>query len=135
MKLPTSLVISRGTILHSTVFNYIDHGKFFVIIGESEEKYVGFFFINSDINPINRKPEQLKMQYLLHKADYAFLRYDSYLCCTQVSTIPKAELEASIASGATSVKGILREEHMDDVLGMVRKSKLFSLAEKTTFFK
>lgn len=25
--------IQRGTILHSTLFEYIDHGKFFVIVG------------------------------------------------------------------------------------------------------
>ena len=135
MDLPASLVIDRGSILHSSVFEYIDHGKFFVIIGEDERNYVGFFFINSDINPINRKPEQLKMQYPLRKADYSFLRYDSFLCCTQVSTIGKARLEASLSSGETSVKGKLLEEHLDDVLALVRGSKLFTLAEKATFFK
>ena len=47
MILPNSLLIKRGVILHSTIFEYIDHGKFFVIIGEDEENYIGLFFINS----------------------------------------------------------------------------------------
>lgn len=135
MDLPTSLIIRRGTILHSSIFEYIDHNKFFVIIGENEKEYVGFFFINSNINPINRKPEQMKMQYLLRKVDYSFLSYDSFLCCTQVSTITKAKLEASIANGNTTVKGTLRQEHIDAVLILVRGSKLFSPAEKATFFQ
>ncbi len=41
MILPDSLLIKRGVILHSTIFEYIDHGKFFVIIGEDEENYIG----------------------------------------------------------------------------------------------
>ena len=50
MELPANLIessITRGTILHSTIFEEIDHGKYFVIIGVSEEQIAGFFFINS----------------------------------------------------------------------------------------
>ena len=135
MDLPVSLVIQRGSILHSTVFDNIDHGKFFVIIGENDKNYVGFFFINSNINPINQKPEQLKMQYLLRPSDYSFLTHDSFLCCTEVSSIPKEKLALSIEEGITTVKGVLNQNHIDDVLEMVRMSKLFSKSEKETFFK
>lgn len=44
MILPDSVLIKRGVILHSTIFEYIDHGKFFVIIGEDEDNYIGLFF-------------------------------------------------------------------------------------------
>lgn len=135
MDLPVSLVIQRGCILHSTVFDYIDHGKFFVVMGENDKEFVGFFFINSNINAINRKPEQLKMQYLLRPSDYSFLTHESYLCCTEISTIPKLILADSIQKGITAVKGILKQQHIDDVLNMVRQSKLFSKAEKETFFR
>lgn len=134
MELPVSLAIQRGSILHSSLFDNIDHAKFFVIIGENNKNYVGFFFINSNINPINRKTEQLRMQYPLPPADYNFLTHDSFLCCTQISTIPKAKLAASIRSGVTSVKGVLRQQHIDDILSLVRSSKLFSKEEKDTFF-
>ena len=42
-----ALSIKRGTIFHSTIFEDIDHGKFFVVIGEDDRCLVGFFFINS----------------------------------------------------------------------------------------
>ena len=44
-------VIKRGTILHSDEFDYVDHGKMFVVMGEDDTQLYGFFFINSDINP------------------------------------------------------------------------------------
>lgn len=135
MDLPVSLVIQRGCILHSTMFEGIDHGKFFVIIGEKDDYYAGFFFINSNINPINQKPEQMKMQYLLRPADYDFLTHDSFLCCTEVTPIAKSKLANSINRGETTTKGMLIQEHIDEVLSMVRNSKLFSKSEKETFFK
>lgn len=46
-------VIKRGTILHSDEFDYVDHGKMFVVMGEDDTQLYGFFFINSDINPKN----------------------------------------------------------------------------------
>ena len=35
--------IKRGTILHSNMFENIGHGKFFVVIGVTEEYIAGFF--------------------------------------------------------------------------------------------
>lgn len=73
MDLPVSLitdVIRRGTILHSYMFEEIDHGKFFVVIGINEEFVAGFFFINSRINiHLEGKPEQLNMQYPLRRSE------------------------------------------------------------------
>ena len=69
MEIPSTLIelrIERGTILHSTMFENIDHGKFFVIVGISEEFVAGFFFINSKVNKhIEEKQAQLDMQYPL----------------------------------------------------------------------
>lgn len=42
--------IKRGTILHSNMFENIGHGKFFVVIGVTEEYIAGFFFINSNVH-------------------------------------------------------------------------------------
>ena len=50
MELPVSLIessIGRGDILLSE-FDGIDHQKFFVVMGVSEDKVCGFFFINSN---------------------------------------------------------------------------------------
>ncbi|MDE6802880.1 MAG: hypothetical protein K2J06_08975, partial [Muribaculaceae bacterium] len=113
MELPAglhTLMIRRGSILHSEMFENIDHGKFFVIIGVSEESVAGFFFINSRIHPaIMRRPDQLEMQYELTPADYTFLNHTSYLCATVIQEIPIARLSATFADRTTTCVGQLRE--------------------------
>lgn len=140
MDLPLTVIecqLTRGCILHSEeIFDYISHGKFFVIIGEDDNDFIGFFFINSKINDfISRKPELLALQFILSKEDYAFLDYDSYLCCTEIKKLNKKELANSVSVNKTQIKGFLHDEHQRDILQIVRKSKLFSQKEKNTFFK
>lgn len=95
----------------------------------------GFFFINSNINrAIWNKQEQLAMQYPMRKADYDFLRYDSFLCATSIITRSRKELSESIQENRSSLVGHMKQEHLDDVLEMVRNSKLFSNIEKQRFF-
>ena len=56
-------LIKRGAILHSETFDFVGHGKFFVIMGVSHGEVAGFFFINSGINKwIQGKEEMLAMQ-------------------------------------------------------------------------
>lgn len=58
MILPSSLhenFIKRGTILHSEIFEDIDHGKF-LRNGISDDMVAGFFFINSHIHPVIKTP-------------------------------------------------------------------------------
>lgn len=68
MEIPVTAIadsIKRGDILLSE-FDGIDHRKFFVVMGVSEDKICGFFFINSNIHPaIFNKQEQLNLQYPL----------------------------------------------------------------------
>lgn len=74
------------------------------------------------------------MQYLLKSEDYDFLRYDSFLSATNIITRSRKELSKSINEGRTTIVGYLKQRHLEDVLGMVRDSKLFSKVEKTRFF-
>lgn len=137
MEIPISLVeksIRRGVILLSE-FNGIDHRKFFVVMGLSENKVCGFFFINSNIHPaIFNKQEQLSLQYpLLHK-DYEFLKYDSFLCASSIIERRLSDISEGILNGTTSVIGMLKEEHVSDVIEMVRASKVISEHHKRMFF-
>ena len=78
------------------MFEEIDHGKFFVIVGISGDCVAGFFFINSNIHPsLYRKPEQLALQYPMRQADYPFLRYDSFLCATNIITRKRSDLASA----------------------------------------
>ena len=137
MDIPTSLLeqrIDRGAILHSTMFENIDHGKFFVIIGISPEFVAGFFFINSNINKyIESKPKQFAMQYPMRKADYGFLRYDSFLSATNIEKIPRARLADTIASGITTFVGTMKEQHIKELLEKARTSELFSKVQTREF--
>ncbi len=130
MDIPNSLIeskIDRGVILHSTMFENIDHGKFFVIIGVNADYVAGFFFINSKINiHIEGKQEQLDMQYPLRKKDYGFLKYDSFLSATRIEKIPRSKIAATINNGTTEIVGTMRQEHLDELLEKARESILFS---------
>lgn len=138
MNIPTLAIensIERGTILHSVTFENIDHGKFFVIIGVTEEYIAGFFFINSNINrSLLNKPEQLALQYPLKQKDYKFLKYDSFLCATDILKRDRKEIAQSIKDKNTSIIGNLNKEHLEEILDMVRNSKLFSKIDKINFF-
>lgn len=138
MKLPHSLheqFIERGTILHSEIFEDIDHGKFFAVMGVSEDMIAGFFFINSRIHPaIQKRPDQFAMQYLLRKRYYNFLKYDSFLSATAIVKLPINRLTETINSGQTSYAGKLTEEDLTAILDACRKSDLFRPSEKRKFF-
>lgn len=130
-----AISIRSGTVFHSTIFEEIDHGKFFVVIGEDDNELVGFFFINSWVNDfIQRKPEMAKLQFPIAQSDYSFLSHNSFLNCSSLTTIDKDKLSYSIASGETTIKGQLTNNDINAILCMVRESKLFSKIEKDTFF-
>lgn len=139
MDLPVVLVdslVSRGQILHSDIFEDIDHAKFFVVIGISDDAVAGFFYINSEINRfINNKDEQLLMQYPLFKSDYKFLSHDSYICATNIVKLPRSLISQSVVDGRTKIVDSLRAEHLCALLDKVRNSRLFSKKDKDEFFK
>lgn len=138
MDLPIQLLqqsIERGSILLSDCFEDIDHAKFFAIIGIYDGILAGFFFINSRIHPIiQRKHEQLAMQYPLSKNDYDFLRYDSFLGANELLTRPVSTLVDSMKKGQTSIVGKLTDKDLSAVLDACRNSDLFSPKQKQRFF-
>lgn len=137
MEVPVGAIansIGRGDILLSE-FDGIDHRKFFVVMGVSEEKVCGFFFINSNIHPaIFNKQEQLELQYPLMSRDYSFLKYDSFLCASSVIERSVADIFDGIRNQTTMVIGRMKDEHINDVVEMVRASKVISERHKRLYF-
>ena len=137
MEVPVGAIansIGRGDILLSE-FDGIDHRKFFVVMGVSEEKVCGFFFINSNIHPaIFNKQEQLELQYPLRSRDYSFLKYDSFLCASSVIERSVADISDGIRNQTTMVIGRMKDEHINDVVEMVRASKVISERHKRLYF-
>lgn len=138
MELPSELVkilVERGQILYSNIFANIDHPKFLVVVGVTEDEVAGFFYINSRINTnVNTKEEQLRLQFPISKDDYDFLSHDSYISATNVVTLPRDVIVRSMQSGQTLIKGKLLDNHMNDILNKVRSSRLFSKITKDRFF-
>ena len=129
------MAVNRGDIYHSSGFPFIDHGKFFVVIGQNEEEVIGAFFINSNIrNFLLTKPKLLALQLGLGSDNYPFLNYNSFLDCSQIIRVAKAVLDSDIAAGIASFRGKLHPEDLDSVLSLVRDSDVFSDSEKE-FFK
>ena len=128
--------IKRGSILHSREFEGIDHGKFFVIVGEDKDDLYGFFFINSNINPyLQNRPALYQMQIPLNQENYSdILTHNSFLDCHAITPISKTKLKKQFGEGAAQYKGTLIEEDLDIVMRTVRESDLFSDYEKDTFF-
>lgn len=137
MDIPVAAIsdsIQRGDILLSE-FDGIDHRKYFVVMGVSEDKICGFFFINSNIHPaIFNKQEQLNLQYPLLHCDYQFLKYDSFLCASSVIERRVSDISESIQNRTTQVIGHMKEEHIADVIEMVRASKVISERHKKLYF-
>lgn len=138
MDVPQSLLqtmaIERGSILHSTIFNNIDHGKFFVIIGIYNNKVAGFFFINSNINRyIQAKQNLFAMQYQLKHSEYSFLKYDSFISANEILEISYERLSQSLDNGQTKIIDTLKENHLNELLESARNSKLFSKEEKRKY--
>ena len=136
MDIPVSLIedsIGRGDILLSE-FNGIDHRKFFVVMGISQDKVCGFFFINSNIHPaIFNKQEQLDLQYPMRHRDYEFLKYDSFLCASSVIERRMTDISEGITNETTFLIGHMKEEHITEVIAMVRASKVISQRHKTLY--
>ena len=137
MEIPVGAIadsIQRGDILLSE-FDGIDHRKFFVVMGVSEDKVCGFFFINSNIHPaIFNKQEQLDLQYPLLHRDYEFLKYDSFLCASSVIERRVEDISEGISNRTTQVIGRMKVEHIEDVVRMVRESKVISERHKKRYF-
>ena len=138
MEIPVTAIadsITRGDILLSE-FDGIDHRKFFVVMGVSEEKVCGFFFINSNIHPaIFNKQEQLNLQYPLRHIDYPFLKYDSFLNASSVIERKISDISLGIRNKTTYVIGRMKDEHVNDVVEMVKASKVISERHKKMFFE
>ena len=66
--------------------------------------------------------------------DYEFLKYDSFLCASSVIERKLSDISDGIKNGITLIIGKTKEEHVTDVLGMVRASKVISERHKRMYF-
>ena len=131
-----NFLLDRGSIFHGNIFPTIDHGKFFAVIGEDGDDWIGAFFINSEINlNVIRTQEQHDLQIPLTNTKYSFLSKEhSFLNCAELKRINKKALKAHIDANRVVYKDSLLDEDLDYILRKLRASDLYSDYDKETFF-
>ena len=141
MKLPSTLsetLIKRGAIFHSNADRFrkkIGHSKFFVVMGVSQGRVVGFFFINSNISHmVESKPALFALQYPIKRGDYSFLSHSSFIGCASLQEWAYDDLLNSIKKGETEYKATLLRKHIEEILEQVRQSEVFSEEEIESYF-
>lgn len=127
--------VRRGDIFHR-FFQTTNppKSKFFVIVGENEDNFFGFFFINSNINRfVAQSAEMSQMQFPLKSSDYPFLDHLSFIAGHELSVMPKDELFNELRNGTTQWRGKMIEADLEMLLDAASRSCLFSPKEKTFF--
>lgn len=66
--------------------------------------------------------------------DYEFLKYDSFLCASSVIERRLVDISEGIRNKTTQVIGHMKEEHITDVIKMVRESRVISERHKRLYF-
>ena len=127
--------IRRGDIFHRYFTTTTPpKDKFFVVVGEDEGYYVGYFFINSNINDYALRNDMMRaMQLPIKPSDYPFLSHLSFVAGHQLSKLSKRELLRELYSGKAQYKGRLSDWDMEMLLGAAHNSPLFSEREKEFF--
>lgn len=127
--------VNRGDIYHR-YFSTTNppKNKFFVIVGENIDCYVGYFFINSNINAtVARNKEMHDMQLPIKPTDYPFLTHVSFIDGHELSILKKSDLIEELNSGKARFKGHLSNEDITMLLDAALSSPLFSRKEKEYF--
>lgn len=105
--------------------------KRLIIIGSDKQREVcyGSILVNTDMNPkASYSEEYLSVQYILKAENYPdFLKYDSYVDCGTLFSIPTSK----IYSG--EFFGYLTENDMKGVFNILETTELFSTKEKKRY--
>lgn len=127
--------VNRGDIYHRYFTTTVPPKyKFFVIVGEDDMNYVGYFFINSNVNKFIARNDALNnMQMPIKPEDYAFLTHVSFIAGHELSLLRKSDLINELSTGTTQLKGRIKEDDMTMLLDAAMKSPLFSQKEKEYF--
>lgn len=110
--------VNRGDIYHR-FFNTTKppKSKFFVIIGEDENNYVGYFFINSNISHfIDSNPDKQDMQFSIKPDNYDFLTHLSFIAGHELLRLKKTDLIYELSQGITQFKGRISDSDMEMLL-------------------
>ncbi|MDR1983822.1 MAG: hypothetical protein LBQ28_03245 [Prevotellaceae bacterium] len=112
-------------------FEGIDHEKYFIIIGISDNKiHVCSVYINSKIPKfILNNQNSLNLQINIKGSKYDFLRHDSFVACNSIQKYPSTDIKLCRYIGK------IDDEDLDNVITTVINSGLLTEKEINTYFK
>ena len=101
-------------------YSYDEKHKYSVIVGMSNDAfYIGTVFINSEINvsAINA-PALVALQYSLKKANYSFLKRDSFVDCSHIEDRLQITLLDQLNSNGR-ILGEIKSADLKAIVGLV----------------
>ena len=117
-------------------FTGIEHKKFFIIIGLSEDKlYLCSVYINSSIpNFIYNRQELLNLQVPIKRSKYAFLKHDSFVSCNTQLKYGFADINNWIDNGKCQYIGDIDNEDLNNITSTLLESGLLTQKEIELYF-
>lgn len=114
-------------------FENIDHKKYIVVLGISEDKEsFCFLFINSKIHPsIFKKQFQLDLQIQIKREKNLFLKYDSIANCVSVYHMDIKTFTDNLTKNTSKVIGKID----DDSISIIRNAVINSGLQTRAFLK
>lgn len=127
--------LTKGDIFLNR-FEGIDHPKFFIIAGIAADKiFTCAVYINSEIHPsLFRKQELLELQIPIKKANYPFLKYDSFICCSTTLYINSTNIFNWIENKSCKVIDKLTTNDLTTITNTIINSGLLTEEEIELYF-
>ena len=127
--------LSKGDVFLGK-FDGIDHQKFFVIAGLSQDKLcICSVYINTNIpNFIFKKQELLNLQVPIKGAKYDFLKHDSFVSCNTQLKFNFSDFHNWIENRKCRYCGKLDDEDLNNIQTTLINSGLLTSKEMELYF-
>ena len=127
--------LSKGDVFLGK-FEGIDHKKYFIISGLSQDKiFICTVFINSNIPDfIYKKQELLNLQVPIKGAKYDFLKHDSFVACNAQLKLNFSDFSAWIENKTCNYNGKLDMEDLNNIQMTLINSGLLTQNEIEIYF-
>ena len=127
--------LSKGDVFRGK-FDGIDHEKFFVIAGLSQDKlFICSVFINSNIPDfIFKKQELLDLQVPIKGNNYDFLKHDSFVSCNTQLKLKFSDFYSKIDENRYQYIGKLNIEDLNNIQTTLINSGLLTQKETELYF-
>ena len=127
--------LSKGDVFIGK-FDGIEHEKFFVIVGLSQDKVcICSVYINSNIPDfIIKKQELLNLQVPVKGVKYDFLKHDSFVSCNTQLKFKFSDIYNWIENKRCRYIGKIDEEDRNNITNTLINSGLLTLKEIELYF-